>query len=284
MRLPARAPMLRARFGAPMRLVLALALLLPAGAALAQPVALAPHRAVYELSLSRGGGSRGLETARGLVAFDFTGDACEGYALKYRQVTILEGGETGSRTSDLRSTTFESPDGGSFRFRSEQELPNGDSSLVEGEAERRGPATTIRLRRPEAATVTLDAQPHFPTAHMRRLLEAARAGEATVPAQVFDGTDDGRKVYDTLAVIGRRAEPGTEEPGEGAQALAKLPHWPVRLSYFAPGQGERTPIYVISFRLYENGVSAGLTLDYGEFALAGRLTRLELLPESACRR
>jgi hypothetical protein len=267
-----------------MRLVLASALVLCAAAAAAQPVGLAPHRAVYELSLSRAGGSRGLESARGLVAFDFTGDACEGYALKYRQVTVLEGGETGARTSDLRSTTFESPDGNSFRFHSEQQLPNGGSTLVEGEAERRGPDTTIRLRRPERATVTLAAQPHFPTAHMRRLIEAARTGEATVPAQVFDGTDDGRKVYETLAVVGRRVDPGAAEPGEGAQALATLPHWPVRLSYFAPGQGERTPIYVISFRLYENGVSAGLTLDYGEFALDGRLTRLELLPESACRR
>ena len=60
--------------------------------------------------------------------------------------------------------------------------------------------------------------------------------------KVFDGSDDGKKVYDTLAVIGRRLEPGAEEAIEAplrtrrceARALAGDGQ------LFHPGRGEQT--------------------------------------------
>ena len=57
------------------------------------PVRLVPHRAVYDLSLARSNDSRrGVDEARGRIAFDFGGDACEGYTLNYRQVTVMDRG------------------------------------------------------------------------------------------------------------------------------------------------------------------------------------------------
>ena len=44
------------------------------------------------------------------------------------------------------------------------------------------------------------------------------------------------------------------------------------------------PNYVLSFDLYENGISRALTLDYGDFVLSGEMTSLELLPEKACKK
>src|SRR6478735_8307321 len=90
-------------------------LLVSASAASAQTsspsrIQLVPHRAVYDLSLTRSTGSRGVESATGRIAMDFGGDACDGYTLKFRQVTILNGSETGSRTLDVRTITFESGD------------------------------------------------------------------------------------------------------------------------------------------------------------------------------
>ena len=71
----------------------------PAGAQ-AQPtdrVVLAPHRAVYDLVLDAGKAAKNVDSARGRIAFDFTGDACDGYALSFRQVTQLQSGEGGPR-------------------------------------------------------------------------------------------------------------------------------------------------------------------------------------------
>jgi len=265
-----------------------LALILGLGPASAEDaVRLVPHRAVYDLSLAKSTGSRSVESARGRIAFDFTGDACAGYGLKYRQVTVLESAETGARTSDLRTATFEDGDGKAFRFKTDSG-PDAKREPVEGEAERQdGTGLTVRLKQPKRDSVTFDGDIVFPTAHMRRLVEAARAGQTTLSVKVFDGAEDGRKVYDTLAVIGRRIEPGRVDALEATahqERLAKLARWPVTLSYFTAGEGERTPVYVLSFDLYENGVSRALLLDYGDFALRGEMQKLDLLPESACQR
>jgi hypothetical protein len=249
---------------------------------------LAQHRAVYDLSLAKSeGGSRGVESARGRIALDFAGDACEGYATKYRQVTVLESGESGTRTSDLRTTSFESADEKSFQFKTENSSDRRASETLDGRAEQRSGAVAVSLRQPKREDYTLPGEGFFPTAHMKRLIEAARAGERTASIKVFDGSDDARKVYDTLAVIGARLDPSASQPAEAPlrqPALAKVPRWPVTLSYFGPGEGERTPIYVLSFELYENGVSGALRLDYGSFALKGEVTSFEILPGNACSR
>lgn len=258
----------------------------PAGAD--ETVRLAPHRAVYELSLVKGGGPRGIESARGRIVMEFTGDACEGYASKYRQVTVLESGETGTKTSDLRNITFEEGSGQSFRFKTESLLNGSPKDEVDGDAQQRPEGTiAVRLKEPKRESLTFSGAPLFPTEHMKRLIAAARKGETTLTVKVYDGSDDGRKVYDTLGVIGRRIEPGADEGVEAAsrqEALSKLARWPVTLSYFAQESGDPTPVYVLSFELYENGVSRALRLDYGSFTLKGDIHSLELLPASSCQR
>ena len=54
---------------------------------------LAPHRAVYDLKLKEAHGQRSLQSARGRIVYDFSGTACDGYTLKFRQVTELDSGE-----------------------------------------------------------------------------------------------------------------------------------------------------------------------------------------------
>ncbi len=257
-----------------------------AGAAKPAPVLLANHRAVYDLSLASSRGTRSVESARGRIVIDFKGDACRGYTMQTRQVTVLESSETGSRTSDLRNTTFEDGDGREFRFKTASLINGAGSPAVDGTASAETDGLKVRLKEPRRDQFGAQGPVLFPSLHMRRLIEAARAGETTVSAKVFDGSDDGRKVYDTLAVIGRPSTgpstgPATASGSERDKplregALAALRRWPVTLSYFTPGKGESTPIYTLGFDLYENGVSGALRLDYGEFAILGDLTRLEM--------
>ena len=248
-------------------------------------VRLVPHRAVYDLSLVRSGGSRGLDNAQGRIAFDFGGDACDGYTLKYRQVTVLDSSETGSKTLDVRTATFESADGKMIRFKTDSLMEGVSSDNVDGSADLKDGKLSIRLTGPRRESVNVAAEPVFPTEHMKRLIEAARAGGGTVAVKLYDGSDNGKKVYDTLAVIGHRIEPGAGANLEGAvktSELEKLARWPMTISYY--NAGDQTPTYTISFELYENGVSRALKLDYGDFALKGELSSLEVLPYTACQR
>ena len=48
---------------------------------------LASHRAVYELKLVQARSNNTVD-ARGRILYDFSGNACEGYALQFRQVSL----------------------------------------------------------------------------------------------------------------------------------------------------------------------------------------------------
>ena len=65
-----------------------------------------------------------------------------------------------------------------------------------------------------------------------------------------------------------------------------MTRWPVTISYFdrAAGEkgGEQTPVYAITFELYENGVSRALLLDYGDFVLTGEMTSIEMKDAKPC--
>jgi hypothetical protein len=255
----------------------------PAPAQEAKDIVLANHRAVYDLSLAEGGGTRSVESARGRIVIDFRGDACRGYTMLTRQVTELSSGETGPRLSDMRSTTFEGGKGREFRFKTTTLTNNQPAAPVDGTASEQGqgPGDSVTVKLKGAAKpFTVEGPVLFPSEHMRHLITAARAGQSTVSAKVFDGSDDGKKIYDTFAVIGHAgtgpaADTARDKPlREGP--LASMPHWPVRLSYYTPGAGERTPIYTLGFDLYENGVSGALKLDYGEFAILGDMTALDI--------
>jgi len=270
-------------------LALAFATAAPATAA---PVFLAPHRAVYDLKLLKTTGSRGISAVRGRILYDFTGNACEGYTLKFRQVSQIDSGEGSGVLSDLRSNTWEDEAAKKFSFNSQNLLNDLQTQSVDGNAARDGKAVMVKLAKPEETTLTLPADVVFPTDHMRRIIEAARAGKNILQFPVFDGSDNGEKLYHTLTVIGRAILPGGKPPDDAGgkiPALAKLTRWPVTISYFdseSPSKqqtGEQTPVYAITFELYENGISRALILDYADFSLTGEMTSLELKKTTPCK-
>ena len=270
---------------------LSIASLMPAAAETAKaPVQLAPHRAVYDLSLLRAGGSNGVESARGRIAMEFGGDACDGYTLKYRQVTILNSSESGANTMDVQTATYETGDGRSMHFKSTS-FRQGliKDSEVDGDAKISPDGMlNVDLKQPKKTAFGSTGETVFPTEHLKRLIEAGRRGDTTLSVRVYDGSNKGDKVYDTLGLIGRKIEPGAalaslEEPVR-KDDLASLARWPITISYFEEGKGDRTPVYRISFELFENGISRDLKLDYGDFALKGELKSLDLQKTSGCRR
>ena len=144
----------------------------------------------------------------------------------------------------------------------------------------------IRFRR---TTLDIDAAAVFPTQHMVRVIEAARTGKNLLDFPVFDGSDTGEKVYDTLTVVGHRLTADERKHDDAAAdepKLSAVPRWPVTISYFAknkaPDSGEQTPDYALSFELYENGISRALMLDYNDFVVKGKLASLELKPQKPC--
>ena len=284
----------------PTRLIVAGALVvlsstaaLPAASAATQgaPIALASHRAVYDLKLSSTRGKRAMSAVRGRILYDFSGNKCEGYALQFRQVSELDSGEGKIAVSDLRATSWEDGDGKRLRFHSQNYFDDNLRDKVDGQAERDKDGVAVQLTEPDEKKIDLKADLAFPTEHVRRIIAAAREGKTLLQVSVYDGSDTGEKIYDTLTVIGKAIAPDATKPDDataGEATLAGMTRWPVTISYFDRAakdkDGEQTPVYAISFELYENGVSRQLVIDYGDFALRGTLTKLEWQPETPCSR
>jgi hypothetical protein len=253
-----------------------------AAAAIVTLPQLAPHRAVYELALGQASGGKAPASARGRIAFDFSGSACEGYIQNFRQITELQPSEGPARLSDMRSNTFEAGDGKDFRFRIETRLDNVPSEDIDGKAKKNDRAAlSVDLAKPKHSSLALDGGALFPTEHLRHILAAASGGENILEAKVYDGSGDGEKIFDTLSVIGKPASGAVNEKAAQIKPLEGLRRWPVSISYFEPGKRDEQPVYVLSFDLYENGISRALKLDYGDFVLTGEMTDLALLPASS---
>ena len=269
----------------------ALALILFASGACAQdvPIGLVPHQAVYDLALQKTRGNSQVAAVRGRILYDFSGNACEGYSLEFRQVSEVGSGEDKSSTSDLRSTTWEGADARSFKFSSQNFVNDNLVDSVDGHAERKPDETAVDLVKPEQKTLDLDAKVVFPTEHMVRVIAAARAGKSILEFPVYDGSDTGQKVFDTLTVIGRKIAPDERRHDDAAandQKLANIARWPVTISYFDRSKktenSEQAPAYAIGFELYENGISRALVLDYNDFVVSGKLSSLELKQPKPC--
>ncbi len=249
------------------------------------------HQALYELSLVKSRGSSSINSARGRILYNFSGSACEGYTSEFRQVSELDSGEDKVTLSDLRSTSWEDGAGKSYRFKIDSRMNDTDSSPVDGVAERTGDHVTVKLKQPVVKTFTLDGATVFPTEQIQRIIAAAREGKSVLELTVYDGSDNGEKVYNTLSVIGQPI-PGDRttaapDPSTENDLMKSLTRWPVTVSYYdrdaKPTEGEQTPAYAMSFELYENGVSRALVLDYNDFVISGALGKFDIKDSKPCK-
>jgi len=256
-----------------------------APAVAAQPVPLISHRGVYDLKLSQSR-KTSVQAVRGRILYDFAGSTCDGYTTQIRQVTEMDGGERGPNLSDLRSTTWEDDAGNNFRFASTNFVNQRKANEVDGTAKRGVGGVEVVLKKPAEKPFRLLAATAFPTDHLRRVIAAAREGRKIFQLPVYDGSEDGEKVYNTLTVIGDPIPPSRQptDAAAGKPELANATRWHVRVSYFdQAGGGEQTPVYSIAFELYDSGISRALTLDYNEFEVVGVMSALEIKEAPKCK-
>ena len=244
---------------------------------------LVPHRAVYDIQLKQASERSGIEGMRGRMVYEFNGSACQGYTTNFRFVTRIDTGEQ-IRVTDQQSMTFEDIAAGKFRFETKSFTDDQMDKDVSGAAADENGKVSIELEEPAPRAVEL-ADSRFPAEHMIEVIENARKGKALFEARIFDGSEDGDKSYLTTTVVGPLRKPTASEAADkSAGIVASQAYWPVSIAYFdEKAAGDVLPIYTQSFKLYENGVSRDLTLDYGDFVLTGKLTKLEVLGSGECR-
>ena len=100
----------------------------------------------------------------------------------------------------------------------------------------------MELTKPAKKDLSLPARVYFPVQHSIALLAAAKAGKAIFRADLYDGSEKGEKVYDTVSFIGPRRPPGSNQQlpqVKNTEQLDQLAAWPVSIGYFEPGSDRK---------------------------------------------
>lgn len=264
----------------------------PAYSAAAGGLALAPHLAVYEISLERATTASGITEMSGRMVYELMGGSCSGYTQNMRFVTRVTDRNGTSMVNDLRTSSWEAASGDEMRFNLSQYRGKELTETTEGVADRmpKDGKISVELSKPANRALKLDAEVYFPIQHSIALLEAARQGRRQFPARLYDGSEQGETVFETSSFIGKAlpketALTGVPEELRGIAGLGGTPAWPIAISYYEPdARGtDAPPSYELAFRFHGNGISTNLLIDYGDFAIRGELTELTMLDAEKCK-
>jgi hypothetical protein len=249
--------------------------------------AVAPHRAVYDLQLLRTTQGANVGSVTGRMAYEVSGSECDGWTVSFRLVNRFDYKEGSPRIFDTQSSSWETGDGKTMTYTEKEFVDNKQEnekrvSVVRADKNSVG---EVSITLPKEKKSSISADTVFPMRHQLRLMDAAAKGEIRDVSLVYDGSDE-EKTVRAISTIGKKVNAGeAKKDKDNAQAapLQSLSSWPVAIGYYSTAEDNaETPLYQINFDMYENGVSTSLVMDYGSFALSGKLAHLELLKAESC--
>ena len=247
----------------------------PAGAA-----EIAPHHALYSMSLGATHGDAGVTGAGGTMAYQW-GESCDGWTVEQRYRLKMAYAESQDVSISSNFVTWESKDGLRYRFNQKETRNGTDSDEIRGKAKLDGTdkGGTVEFEKPQPKSLKLPPGVLFPSSHTIFLIDKAKAGENFISRQLFDGATVENAVL-VSAVIGAKVEP--DEESAKKSPLLNRPGWRVRLAFFPADQKAEKPDYELGMLLLDNGVSRDMVIDYGEYSIRAKLDDIEALPRPGC--
>lgn len=248
--------------------------------AAASAVEIAPHRALYAMTLGSAKSNSGIVGARGTMVYEW-GETCDGWTIQQRYRLRMQYAENGEVEISSNYVTWEAKDGLRYRF-NERKLRNGEvDEEIRGVARLDGPGKggVAEFSRPSVSRLDLAPGTIFPTRHTIELIEHAAAGDQFLARHVFDGSGEENAVEITAAIAKDQNASAKADP---KSPLLQRPSWRVRLAFFPAGSTSEQPEYELGMRLHDNGVSGEMVLDYSDFSIKARLDELEALPRPSC--
>lgn len=257
-----------------MRSVLALLALLVPG--LAHADSLTGQHALYTLTLTKLR-THDITGATGQMSFDMV-DGCTGWATTQHMTLIIRNtdGTLNKTVSDY--ITWESKDGKNFSFVLRESDNDGKEQIDDaGTATRNQDGSgLVTYTTPANTTLKLPPGTLFPMQHTEALLAAGREGKKFIAPPLFDGTTADGAQATFVAELGYHEGEKTVWP-----ALDGIPSADVDIAFYSRKNDDETPNFRTSMRYFDDGVATDLTLDFGDFEMAGKLTKLSI-PPAAC--
>ncbi len=246
-------------------------------------VMIAPHRAIYDMSLASVKNGSNITGVSGRMLFEWR-DVCDGWAVQQHlklHFTYAEGDESDVTSTEL---TWESKDGKQYTFNIRRISDGKETERYVGKAIMNADGSgTVTYSVPEKKKADLPAGTIFPSAHTKMIIEKALAGEKLFSRPVFDGSDD--PGIDDVSVFINASEAQTQKadnPKLKSSLLLNQTAWPVRMAFFKLDTETGEPDYEMNLNLLSNGVARKMMIDYGDFSVTGTLSDIEPLPTGGC--
>lgn len=244
-------------------------------------VAIAPHRAIYNMALGSVKSGTNISDVSGKMFFEWN-DTCEGWAVQQHlelKLVYSEGDETNISSTVV---TWESKDGKSYNFNVRRLTNDKETENYRGKATMGDEGGKVTYSIPKDKTLDLPPDAIFPSMHTEYIIKKALEGEKLFTRKVFDGSDE-EGIADVSAFISPiQDETADTAPTLRDSPLLKKPGWNVRLAFFKIKSETGEPDYEMNMPLLTNGVAKSMHIDYGDFSVTGVLENLEELPAPGC--
>jgi len=240
---------------------------------------LAPHRAIYGMTLAGTSSAQAPSSIRGVMSYEFT-DKCDGWQTDTK-VLLRTAHGSGPEVENLRvMKTWEAKDGRGFRFGFTETHGGQVRSRVKGVAVLDENGGVAEYTRPAPRRVALPPGTLFPARHIAALIKRAEAGGGHFGKVVFDGTAD-NEPYQVSAVIGA-PEKADARLTDIKKILPGGRSWKARLAYFPVAAEAITPEFELDIFYREDGIIERMLQDYGSYVVEARLRQIEMLPKDGC--
>lgn len=240
---------------------------------------MAPHRAIYSLTLGKGSSSGRYVGLRGAVKTVLE-KTCDAWIVA-EEVNMYVDTQVGGRlTQDLRYTGWESLDGRQYRFVARSKT-NDERKTFKGNARAHpeSPGEAVYTM-PRKMTMALPPGTHFYFGLTTWLIERAQAGVSRAETIVFDGTDDEGPQRATAFII--PLPEGGRKDDEAMGPLLERPGWSIRLAFYPVGGRAAAPDYEVQAVILDNGVTPRMELVFTGFTAIQKLEKIEALESPSC--
>lgn len=233
---------------------------------------LAPHRALYRMSLIEANPNSGITGASGAMMYRFE-DVCDAWTSETKVILKLIYAEGDEIQTTWSFASWEAKDGLSYRFNVRHSRNGNDVEVLEGQAKRtvaKGPATAT-FTVPKDTTIQLPDGTLFPTQHLVELIAAGLNNTLTVSEVVFDGASL-ENPYQINALI-------TKPKAKSTQTKAAR-H--VRMAFFPILAKAEQPEFELGITYRPDGVAERIRQDFGDFSLNLEPDSIEVLKKPNC--
>jgi hypothetical protein len=254
----------------------ALALLCLFTPAVASAAGLTGQHAFYDLTLSKVR-THDLTGATGQMSFDVV-DGCTGWATTQHMTLLIRNIDGSLNKSVTDYITWETKDGKTLTFTLRESDNDGKEQIDDaGTATHTGSngAGIVAYTTPAGTTLAMPPGTLFPMAHTEALLAAGREGKKFISPPLFDGTTADGTQATFVAVLGHQGPAKNE-----FAPLSAIGSTDVDIAFYERKTDDENPDFRTQMRYFENGVAANLVMDFGDFVMTGKLTRLTVPPSS----